>query len=357
MTRLDNYRDAVRNAGLRHLLSDADRLTFACKIAGFSDKVGVVGFNSAWTSSRPDLPPGRTEQGILLMAAEWQLKSLHESIRECPVKIALIHHPPTWLHEAESVHFGSMLQSRFSLLFHGHEHVLDLTPTINHLTVSGGACHTATDDPKAYNYIRIDLATGTVEVFRRIYDDRGEGRWKADTYDGFDVNGRIEYQQLLHVKAPGSASKPKRARRSSQPRPRKGRMTQPVLASNGLIICCDINEFSGQDLEKQQFLIKRLWSTLQAAPLFEAHRARKRVFAGEAADGLIVGFLDSVVPKEAVALAERLIKSMSTANHKPGIRVGLHYGVFVSVRVSPSRSVITGTGINECSSFAHRFKA
>lgn len=348
MTRLEDYRKALQAAGLKHLLQDPARLTYACRLAGFQDKIGIVGFNSAWTSSRPDLPQGRKEQGILLMGGEWQLKSLYDHVRDCPVKIALIHHPSSWLHESESVSFGTMLQARFSFVFHGHEHVLRLQPSGNHLTVSGGACHTATSDPKAYNFVRVGLSDGSVEVWRRIYDDRGVGKWKPDTFDGFDEHGHIRYPGLLKVQASSPSPKPKRAAPSGAKKGSIRTGPQPALATNGLIICCDLNEFSAEDLMRQQALIKRLWESVLSSPLYKLHQGHKRAFAGEAADGLVVGFLDSVAPKEAIALAARLSKAIAAAKHAPGLRLGLHYGVFVSIQVSGNRSVLTGTGINEC---------
>ena len=82
--RLEDYAGFLRTHGYEHLLSNPDLLTYAEAVDVRGVRVGVAGFNSAWSSTGA----GRTERGRLWMAGRYQLETLlGEMPPECDLRI------------------------------------------------------------------------------------------------------------------------------------------------------------------------------------------------------------------------------------------------------------------------------
>ncbi len=177
--RLSNYHDFLKRHSYDHLLDDPRRLVFSSvrEISGV--KVGVAGFNTAWSCCRSP------ERGKLWWGGRWQVKVLARQLADCDLRFALTHHPGGWFTEAEDPEVDDMLKRRFDLRLHGHEHrgwielVSQATEQRDHLRISAGACYAASEKEKGYNFGRLDPSTGSVEVFLRRYDETGEG-WVAN---------------------------------------------------------------------------------------------------------------------------------------------------------------------------------
>ncbi len=169
MERLEAYRRFLDDHGFRHLLADPERLIFSeeRRVAGL--RVGIAGFNSAWSCGRDG------ERGQLWMAAKWQQGTLRPGIKDADFAIALVHHPASWLVEYES-DFERALRLDYRFLLHGHEHQAWVEPTAGgHTTISAGACYDRSDKENGYNLVRLDTVSGRGEVWLRRYDDTGGG--------------------------------------------------------------------------------------------------------------------------------------------------------------------------------------
>jgi predicted MPP superfamily phosphohydrolase len=90
MPRLNDYKIFIQKY-YPHLLQDEKRLTYAIEKQINSINVGIAGFNSAWSCSKEN------EKGNLWLGGKWQINTLSEKINNCDIKIALAHHPLTWL--------------------------------------------------------------------------------------------------------------------------------------------------------------------------------------------------------------------------------------------------------------------
>ena len=184
MDRLHAYRDFLGRRGYTHILTDKERLIFSHSFnhievgeeSTSSVRVGIAGFNSAWTCGRPD------EKGKLWLCGKYQQNILHGDIESAAIKIALIHHPFNWLRSEEDPAIGDMVRRNFHFLLHGHEHQPRVItqrstekPPHPHTTISAGAAYDGGELPKAYNFVRLDLQSGKGEVFQRVTSYNGHG--------------------------------------------------------------------------------------------------------------------------------------------------------------------------------------
>ncbi len=169
--RLKDYREFLERRELDHLLDDPERLIWSMvrEVAGL--RVGIAGFNSAWSCGRDG------ERGRLWMAGGYQQGILRRKLTDTDVSIALMHHPPDWLVEHETPDFGRGLDRDFHFLLHGHDHRRwVLSTSAGYTVIAGGACYEwSQSERNGYNLVRINSETGTGEVWLRRWDPNGDG--------------------------------------------------------------------------------------------------------------------------------------------------------------------------------------
>jgi predicted MPP superfamily phosphohydrolase len=117
LERLNDYESFLDNYGYDHLLTGRERLIYADarEVAGV--RIGIAGFNSAWSSTGA----GRSEKGKLWMAGRFQLETLLQALPPNDFAIALMHHPSNWLVSEEDPDFDRDLKHEFPFVLHGHE--------------------------------------------------------------------------------------------------------------------------------------------------------------------------------------------------------------------------------------------
>lgn len=84
-------------------------------------RVGIACLNSAWKASGQS---GDKDYGTLLVG-ERQVEKAEKSIKDCDIKLALIHHPLEWLTTFDKPAVMKLIFSKFDALFHGHNHTSD----------------------------------------------------------------------------------------------------------------------------------------------------------------------------------------------------------------------------------------
>ncbi len=171
--RLEDYASCLERFGYDHLLTQRDRLIYADarEVAGV--RIGIAGFNSAWSAQG-----GREDLGKLWMAGRFQLETILGNMPPHDIKIALLHHPTNWLVPEENPSFGRLLEREFTFVLHGHEHqdFVRTDASTGHSIISAGACHEWSESKNnGYNFVRLNLETGTGEVWLRQYDSTGGG--------------------------------------------------------------------------------------------------------------------------------------------------------------------------------------
>jgi Tfp pilus assembly protein PilF len=158
LRRLEDYREYLERFEYQHLLgSEHLNYTQSMEINGL--RVGVAGFNTAWSCCR------NGERGKLWWGGRRLVKEMARQLKDCDLRIALTHHPSGWFTEHEDPKVENMLKSRFALRLHGHDH----------LRIGAGACYATSEAEKGYNFGRFDPETGAVEVWFRRWDETNEG--------------------------------------------------------------------------------------------------------------------------------------------------------------------------------------
>lgn len=172
MDRLKLYRQFLQDNGYSHLLEDPERLIYAQvrEIQGL--KIGVGGFNSAWNCCR------NLEKGKLWLGGNWQNGFIVKKLKKqkTDLSLALIHHPPGWFVEQEDALIRSQMERDFDFFLHGHEHQGWVNAVNgNHVRIAAAACYERSDQENGYNFVRLNLESGEMEVWLRKYDSSGGG--------------------------------------------------------------------------------------------------------------------------------------------------------------------------------------
>ncbi len=170
MDRLSAYRAALARHGYDHLLQDSDRLIYAAIREIGNLKVGIAGFNSAWSCGRD------AERGHLWLGGDWQIGELTQQLAGAHLRIALMHHPLGWFVEYEDPVLRAELEREFTFLLHGHEHQGWVDAKMDgHVRIAAAACYARSTHENGYNFVQLNLTTGEGAVWLRRYDSQGGG--------------------------------------------------------------------------------------------------------------------------------------------------------------------------------------
>ena len=99
--------------------------THSIEIQG-NRRLAIMGLNSAWMSACvKDARGGMLDQGNLLIGERQLEEALDQTEKpEKPgIRIALLHHPLDWLHEADRFRIQKRLNASCDFVLHGHWHV------------------------------------------------------------------------------------------------------------------------------------------------------------------------------------------------------------------------------------------
>ena len=136
-------------------------------------KVGISCFNTAWNSSGDS----SKDKGALIFGYPEAEKALR-SISSCKFKIAIMHHPISWISDLESQKFDEIL-SNYNLVLSGHLHDLNerqiISANKSTLYLSSGRLDTTEHDYNGYSIIELNSLTKQIKVyFRKYYHKRDE---------------------------------------------------------------------------------------------------------------------------------------------------------------------------------------
>ena len=216
MGRLAAYRRFLERHGYEHLLGDPARLIYGCVREAAGVRVGIAGFNSAWSCCRDG------ENGKLWVGRAYQQGVLREPLREAEFRIALVHHPPGWLVEHEKTDFARQVRQDFKFLLHGHEHQDWVEPPEGGgcVTVAAAACYERSDRKNGYNLVRLDLASGQGEVWLRQFERDGGG-WVKRTVSRWAEDGvwQVEVKGAGRDRAQAAAGRARGSGRPASPPP------------------------------------------------------------------------------------------------------------------------------------------
>jgi formylglycine-generating enzyme required for sulfatase activity/3',5'-cyclic AMP phosphodiesterase CpdA len=210
-TRLDAFYSFTRR-----LLGDGhawtpDRPWRADRVEVGGTGLGLVQLNSAWASG-PDDAKGR------LLVGEAQVRDALAELPDTCLRVAMAHHPPSWLAEWDEQRVRPLLHGPrgVDVVLHGHTHdedsVVLLGPDGSTIVLGADATCTEGRWHKGFTLVTLDPADGSGQVRFFGYDDRKGGRWVVDRnrYDeATDGTWTFSLSSQLHAGAdPGSAPCP-----------------------------------------------------------------------------------------------------------------------------------------------------
>ncbi|MDP4567960.1 metallophosphoesterase [Pseudomonas sp. LPH60] len=152
MERLKEYGQFVQ--GYRPELHWENYHLYAKQLEVDGWKVGVAGFNSAWSCAGPE------DDRHVWLAGQWQFNYMANGLRGADLKIGLIHHPFDWLNVAEHHEAEQRASKDLHFLLHGHTHTAWVRPTDNCVQVAAGATGASTPDQFGINLTRLNRVTG-----------------------------------------------------------------------------------------------------------------------------------------------------------------------------------------------------
>ena len=183
--------------------------------------VSITGWNSAWTAYGKD-PSGRNDYGQLHAAAKYQHQiSKDDSLStsntsEIELRILLMHHHPRWLVEHEALDTEKLIERRFDVFLHGHEHEARDQPIQGRVVTLGGlAAYDSMTKQVGYRFAEYDACMAELVETTRFLD-RG-----TDTFATRDSG--------VYSLAPPSSRKPKRHFQV----PEKSAITRRISALSG----------------------------------------------------------------------------------------------------------------------------
>lgn len=176
-------------------------------------RVGVLSLCTAWASGSD------REHGKLLLG-ERQLRDTLVEVRNggAGLVMALMHHPPSWLHPEEHSSIRGRLEREVDVLLHGHTHeahsAVQTAAGSTHATLGSGAAYAGLGQDRYHGFTigRLERATGRLEVHHFTWSTRS-AKWHLDTgAPGVDEKGRVTVR-LSPVRDPDAPrSGPRHAR-------------------------------------------------------------------------------------------------------------------------------------------------
>ncbi len=156
-------------------------------------KVGLLGLNSALMAGRKNTAGQVADQGNLIIG-EPQIDDGFEKIKDCDVRIAVMHHPLDWLHnDIDGKHVEQYFRE-FHFILCGHRHQSKAITAGGtqgkYLTIAAGATYSSRDYSNAYNFVYFDPDENRVKVYLRLWND-DLGRWINDPY--LNEEGEVIY--------------------------------------------------------------------------------------------------------------------------------------------------------------------
>lgn len=158
---------------------DDEHFFYTRTIEVSGERIAILGLNSTW------LCTSDKDQTTGLIIGERQVRTALKCVEDAPLKIALLYHHFSWLRKFDQSDSAALLIDNCTFILHGHLHKPAVTrlgsPDNSAAMISGGACYETRQYSNSYNYVQLDLTSGSGSIyFRRYYDTRG-GFWDKDT--------------------------------------------------------------------------------------------------------------------------------------------------------------------------------
>lgn len=186
--RLDDYANFVQDY-LPHQYDIDGRHCFSQLVDIDGLKIGIAGFNAAWSCSGPE------DDRTVWLAAEWQFNTAQRKLKGADLRIGLIHHPIDWLNPVERDIASKRISTDFHFWLHGHSHKAWVVPSQTNVTVAAGAVGAVSSDEFGINLVKINLSelNGTIFLHQR---KAGGASWTLSPVEVHAPDGQWQVEKL-----------------------------------------------------------------------------------------------------------------------------------------------------------------
>ncbi|WP_395065101.1 metallophosphoesterase family protein [Paraburkholderia silvatlantica] len=178
LSRLDNYRNFVKNCTAVSKPEINHEWFFTHRLEKNPFSIGIAGLNSAWRASS-DKDRGRLIIGLP------QIEKAEDNLNSCNIRVLLAHHPlaSDWFCPFDEDYQEKKLKF-FDVVVRGHEHrgrsKLVAGPKGKpNPWISGAALYSREERPRGFNICRLNLDKGWLEAVFWYHDD--DFNWTLDT--------------------------------------------------------------------------------------------------------------------------------------------------------------------------------
>jgi predicted phosphodiesterase len=154
MRRLQEFGEFVADYLPHQMPATTGHHHYAQTITIAGRKIGIAGFNSAWTCA------GDNDDRTLWLAAGPQFDHMRRELGDADLKIGLIHHPLDWFNESERSTIRQRIAEDAHFWLHGHTHDAWVEPLPSHVTLGAGAVTAGGQEEFGCNLVQLDLDGG-----------------------------------------------------------------------------------------------------------------------------------------------------------------------------------------------------
>lgn len=170
---MEKYYNYLKN-NFTHLgRVDINDLSYVIKDERLGKEISFLGFNSTWLSI-DDLDEGK------LIIGEKQVKSAINQTYNSYIRIALMHHPPTWFKRFDIKSSIGIIKSNCNIILHGHLHEYDLSyyklDGENKITLCTGTCNLKEGNKYSYNIVQLNIRNNEGKIYIREFDKK-QKKW------------------------------------------------------------------------------------------------------------------------------------------------------------------------------------
>lgn len=169
LLRFDNYSKFISELYDIDFKMNSENYFFSKTRTINENQLGIIGLNSSWASYG-----GRNDCNNIYVS-ERQINDAINNVRNTDLKIALMHHPPSWLFEEDRTDIESLLYQNCQIILHGHLHKPDFQIASSFqgdlITIPAGAIYTGRRVSNSYNYVSVDLDSREIKITPRRYFD------------------------------------------------------------------------------------------------------------------------------------------------------------------------------------------
>ena len=203
MRRFDGYASFIKNYfsdSAEPLVFDDERYFYSRILTISNRRIAILGLNSAWTSGTVLVEDKVSDKGHLVIG-EKQVMDALQAARDAHMRIAVMHHPLSYLRDFDSRDVETVLSRGCHFLLRGHLHEADVERKTSlkgeMIVIPAGAVYQGREAINSYNFGVLDLEHAKARVVFRRYSDV-QREWLKDLdATGEARDGELEFNLQL----------------------------------------------------------------------------------------------------------------------------------------------------------------